>query len=73
MDPERFRAVYERLQALNENSTYKVRPKISLHRPSLEDLDQRGRELAAYTVELQEIVTELMQAIAAKPKGPRPD
>ena len=73
MDPERFRAVYERLQALNENSTYKVRPKISLHRPSLEDLDQRGRELATYTVELQEIVTELMQAIAAKPKSPRPD
>jgi len=69
MDPDRFRTVYERLNALDENSTYKVRPKISLHRPSLEDLDQRGRDLAAYTVELQEILTELMQAIAAKPSG----
>ena len=69
MDPDRFRAVYERLQSLNEISTYKVRPKVSLHRPSLEELDQRGRDLAAYTVELQEIVTQLMQAIAAKPKN----
>ena len=46
-----------------------MRPRVSLHRPSLEELDVRGRELAAYTVELQEIVAELMEAIAAQPKG----
>lgn len=69
MDPERFRVVYERLQSLHEASTYKVRPKTSLHRPSLEDLDQRSRDLATYTVELREIVAELMQAIAAKSSG----
>ena len=70
MDPDRFRAVYQRLQVLDENSTYKVRPKVGLHRPSLEELDVKSRELAAYTVELREIVEELMQAIAAKPKLP---
>jgi hypothetical protein len=70
MDPDRFRAVYQRLQALDEGSTYKVRPKVGLHRPSLEELDVKSRELAAYTVELRAIVEELMQAIAAKPKPP---
>jgi hypothetical protein len=69
MDPERFRAVFARLQALDESSTYKVRPKTSLHRPTAEELDSRGRELAAYTVELREIVEELMQALAARPSG----
>lgn len=73
MDPDRFRAVYQRLQALDESSTYKVRPKVSLHRPSLEELDTRGRHLAAFTVELREIVEELMQAIAAKPGSSPPD
>jgi len=69
MDPKRFRDVFERLQALDENSTYKVRPKVSMHRPSLEELDGRGRDLAAYTVELRELVEELMRAIAAKSEG----
>ena len=69
MDPERFRAAYERMQTLNENSTYKVRPRTGLHRPTLEDLDDRSRDLAAYTVELREIVEELMQAIAARRKS----
>lgn len=67
MDPDRFRAAYKRLQALDEDSTYKIRPKTSLHRPTLEDLDGRGRELAKYTVDLREIVEELMQAIASRP------
>ncbi|MDH3402271.1 MAG: hypothetical protein OES32_00250 [Acidobacteriota bacterium] len=69
MDPDRFRAVYERLQLLDETSTYKVRPKVSLHRPTVEELDARARDLAAYTVELREIVDELMQAIAGRPRA----
>jgi len=69
MDPARFRAVYERLQALDESSTFKVRPKVTLHRPTVEELDVRARDLASYTIELREIVTELMEAIAAKPSA----
>ena len=46
MDPDRFRAVYERLQALDESSTFKVRPKVTLQRPTVEELDVR------YTLEL---------------------
>jgi hypothetical protein len=67
MDADRFRAVYERLQALDDSSTFKVRPKVTLHRPTVEELDLRGRDLASYTIELREIVTELMEAIAARP------
>ncbi|MCZ6507054.1 MAG: hypothetical protein O7A04_03255 [Acidobacteria bacterium] len=37
-----------------------------MHRPTLEDLDTRGRELAKYTIGLREIVEELMQAIAGR-------
>lgn len=66
MDPDRFRAAYNRLQALDENSTYKIRPRTDMHRPTLEDLDTRGRELAQYTIGLREIVEELMQAIAGR-------
>ena len=69
MDPKRFRATYERVQALDESSTYKVRPRTSLHRPTVEELDSHRRDLAAYTIELREIVEELMQAIAARPKS----
>ncbi len=69
MDPERFRTVYQRLQNLDEGSTYKVRPKIGMHRPTVEELDDKARALAAYTIELREIVEELMQAIAAKPNA----
>jgi hypothetical protein len=69
MDPERFRAVFTRLQALDESSTYKIRPKASLHRPTVEELDSRGRDLANFTLELREILQELMQALAARPKG----
>ncbi len=73
MDPDRFRAVYQRLQALDEKSTYKVRPRVGLHRPSLEELDSRHRELAGYAVELREIVEELMQAIASRPQAKTTD
>lgn len=69
MDPERFRDVFERLRGLDENSTYKVRPKASFHRPTAEELDARLRDLATYTVELREIVEELMQSLAARPEG----
>ncbi len=70
MDPGRFRAVYQRLQQLDEVSTYKIRPKRqSLHRATQEELENRYRDLAEYTIALREIVEEMMEAIAAKPGG----
>lgn len=64
MDSKRFRAAYEHLQTLDERLTYKVRMKPGTSRMSLENLEDRTRDLAGYTVELKEIVSELFQAIA---------
>ncbi len=38
-------------------------------RPSHEQLEQRVRELSAYTLELKEILSELFLAIAGKSGG----
>lgn len=70
MDPQRLKDAYQKLQLLDERLTYKVRPKPggSLTRPTSEQLEQSLRDLAAYTVELKEVVQELFLAIAGKAK-----
>lgn len=70
MDPQRLKDAYQKLQLLDERLTYKVRPKSSgsLSRPTVEQLEQNLRDLAAYTVELKEVVQELFLAIAGKPR-----
>jgi len=69
MDPQRLKDAYQKLQSLDERMTHKVRPRTggALVRPSSEQLEQSLRELAAYTVELKEVVQELFLAIAGKP------
>jgi hypothetical protein len=71
MDPQRLKDAYQKLQLLDERLTYKVRPKpgATLSRPTSEQLEQSLRDLAAYTVELKEVVQELFLAIAGKPKS----
>lgn len=68
MDPQRLRDAYQKLQNLDERMTHKVRPRPGgpLVRPSPEQLETSLRELAAYTVELKEVVHELFLAIAGK-------
>lgn len=67
MDPERFRNAFDKLQLLDQRSTYKVRMKPGPNRLSTEQLEERCRDLAAYTIELKEILDELFRAIAGKP------
>jgi hypothetical protein len=68
MDAQRLKDAYQKLQALDERLTYKVRPKSSgsLTRPTVEQLEQSLRDLSAYTIELKEVVQELFLAIAGK-------
>ena len=66
MDSNRFRSAFETLQALDERMTYKVRMKPGTSRMTTEQLEDRCRDLAAYTIELKEIVNELFLAIAGK-------
>lgn len=70
MDPKKMKAAYQKLQALDERLTYKVRPKSGggYSRPGIEQVDDHLRAVAEYTVELKEVVEDLFRAIAAKPE-----
>lgn len=70
MDPERLKKTYAKLQSLDERMTYKVRPRTggSLSRASADQLEERHRDLANYTVELKEVVQELILSIGSKAK-----
>jgi hypothetical protein len=72
MDPQRLKDAYQKLQTLDDRMTHKVRPRAGgpLTRPSSEQLEQSLRDLASYTVELKEVVQELILAIASKPPAP---
>lgn len=67
MNPERFREAYGKLQALDDRLTHRVRPRTTTSRLTTEQVEERVRDLANYTIELKEVVDELFQAIAAKP------
>lgn len=71
MDPERLKKTYAKLQSLDERMTYKVRPRTggSLSRASADQLEERHRDLANYTVELKEVVQELILSIGSKAKS----
>lgn len=71
MDPNRLKQAYAKLRSLDERLTYKVRPRTGggLSRPSLDQVEERHRDLAHYTIELKEVVQELILAIGSKPKA----
>lgn len=72
MDLQRLKSTYERLQGLDQRLTHRVRPRSGggLTRPSADQLDHQMRELANYTIEIKEIVEDLILAIAARPAAP---
>lgn len=72
MDPNRLREAYQKLQSLDERLTHKVRPRAggALIRPSAEQMEQGLRDLAQYTIELKEVLQELILSIASKPPEP---
>jgi hypothetical protein len=72
MDPQKVRDAYQRLQTLDDRLTYKVRPKPggALTRPTPEQVEQSLRDLAAYTVELKDVLEDLFVAIASKSPAP---
>jgi hypothetical protein len=72
MDAQRLRDTYQRIQSLDERLTHKIKPRSGggLVRPSPDQLEQSLRDLAAYTVEIKEIVEELILAIADRLPGP---
>lgn len=69
MDPQRLKAAYQKLDLLDERLTHKVRPRTGggFSRPGIDQVEERLRDLAQYTVELKEVVHDLFVAIASKP------
>jgi hypothetical protein len=72
MDAQRLKDAYQRIRSLDDRLTHKVRPRPGggLVRPSPDQLEQGLRDLAGYTIELKEILEELILAIAGRPKDP---
>jgi len=67
MDPNRLKDAYQQLEALDDRLTHKVRPRAGTISPTADQIDARLRDLAAYTIELKEILREFMLAFAKKP------
>lgn len=68
MNAEQFKEAYAKLQMLDERLTYKIRPKGGgMTRPSADQLEEKMRDLATFTIELKEVLDLLFKAIAAPP------
>lgn len=69
MDPKRLKQAFAHLEDLDDRLSYKLRGGGgSMIRPSAEQLDSKMQDLAHYTLELKDVVRELIIAIASKPK-----
>jgi hypothetical protein len=68
MDPERFKQAYARLDLLDDRLSFKIRSHTegSRYRPGPDQIDERLRELAQFTLELKEILRELFLALGTK-------
>lgn len=73
MDPERLKEIEERLELLAERLGYRIRPSRhqSFVRAGSEQVEERVRDLAEFTIELHELVTELVRLLAAATSGRR--
>jgi len=67
MDAEKMKDVYERLESLDDRLGHKLRARPSTSRATLEQLEDRVRDLTTYTSELRELVRDLVLAFANKP------
>ena len=67
MDPQRLKETYERLENLHERLAYRVRPRSgAMLRLSTEQLEDKLRDLATFTVELSEILREVILSFSTK-------
>ncbi len=72
MDAQRLKEAFQKLESLDDRLTYKIRPRSSQMRSLTADqVNDKLRELAGYTIELKEILREFMLAFARRrrPEG----
>jgi hypothetical protein len=73
MDPNRLKEAYQRLELLDDRLTYKIRPRSSgFSSPAPEQIDAKLRDLAEYTLELKDILREVVLSFARRPPAEPP-
>jgi hypothetical protein len=70
MDPNRMKEAYQRLESLDDRLTFKVRNRGATVQPTNDQLNARLNDLTTYTLELKDILRELMLSFATRrPEG----
>jgi hypothetical protein len=67
MDGEKLKDVYERLEALDDRLGHRLRARGGPSRATLEQVEDRVRDLTTYASELRELVRDLVLAFASRP------
>jgi hypothetical protein len=67
MDPQKLKEVYERLEQLDDRLGHKLRARGGPGRLSVEQLEDRMRDVVAYTSELRELVRDFVLCFARPP------
>lgn len=71
MDPDKLADLRARMDYLDDRWTFHVRPESggSLIRPSTEEVERKLRDLANYTIEIKQILLELLDELAPEEEG----
>jgi len=69
VDPTRLKQAFAHLEDLDQRLSFKLRAnEASMIRPSADQLTTRMRDLSGYTLELKDVLRELIIAIASRPQ-----
>ena len=68
MDPQRVKEVYERLEALDDRLGHRLRSRGGPSRATIEQIEDRMKDLVDYSCELRELVRDLIVALSTRPQ-----
>ena len=73
MDPKRLKDVHDRLESLDDRLSYRLRARNTRPgRASLEQVEDRLRDVTEYTLELRTLVLDLLLGLVGKPDAEPP-
>jgi hypothetical protein len=70
MDSQKLKEVYERLELLDDRLGHRLRARPGPARQSVEQLEDRLKEVVEYTTELRDLVRDLVLCFA-RPQTPK--
>ena len=73
MDPKRLKDVHDRLESLDDRLSHRLRSRSAgPGRASLEQIEDRLRDVTEYTLELRTLVFDLLLGLVSKPDADPP-